>query len=336
MWAAFLHLVVGNFLIGLVEAWILCRWFEAKWQRAYVWMVVANYVSAFVGLVFFVPHVARWFQIDLYNVWRVHLLLYGLAYLATLVLEWPAVFVSLPAQIGRLKRSVVANVMVQTVTNALVLLWYTMATTTPQSQGWTFIPPDRLSLTPGVVVYYIGEKDGDVCRMTGADRPGMKVMVLGSKDWRDRLCFAPEDGANEVVLRSSSGKQIHQVKLPIEMTTIGSRSDSERMEDNWMSFGAVPKLGRRDEEATAFMEFWADKGLDVQGVGTFAVNLPFAQWIVRNAVELPDGRILLQLGENQICLLDPKRKTAGVLVRGRGPAVALDHVQANGDQSSQR
>ena len=27
MWATLAHLVVGNFLIGVVEAWILCRWF---------------------------------------------------------------------------------------------------------------------------------------------------------------------------------------------------------------------------------------------------------------------------------------------------------------------
>ena len=287
-------------------------------------MVVANYGSAFVGLVFFVPYVATLFHIDLYNVWKVHLLLYGLAFVVTLLLEWPAVYGALQPGTRRLKQSVVASLVVQSVSNAAVLLWYTSVTVTPQSQGWTFVPPDRLALPPGVVMYYIGEKDGDVYRMDHGDRGGEKIDDLGSKNWLDRLYFATEEGSNEVVLKSSSGKRMDQVKLPIELTTIGSRSDSERTESSWMSFGAVPKLGRRDQECSAFMEFWADKGLDVPGVGRFAVNLPYAQWIVRNAVELPDGTILLQLGENQICLVDPKHKTAGVLVHGRGPAVALD------------
>ena len=190
------------------------------------------------------------------------------------------------------------------------------------------IPPDRLALPQGVVMYYIGEKDGDVYRMVGGERAGEKVAELESKNWIDRLFFAANEGATVAELRTSAGELEGKIQTPVEATTFNPKSKHNQTEDTWWTFGSVPRLGRPEERSSASTAFWADRGLYAPGAGTFAVNVPYVQWEVRNATELPDGRILLQLGENQICLVDPKRKTAGVLVRGRGPAVALEVAAA--------
>jgi hypothetical protein len=42
-------------------------------------------------------------------------------------------------------------------------------------------------------------------------------------------------------------------------------------------------------------------------------------WAVRNAVHLPGDTVLLQLGDNQICLYDPEKKQIALVARGRGP-----------------
>jgi hypothetical protein len=44
---------------------------------------------------------------------------------------------------------------------------------------------------------------------------------------------------------------------------------------------------------------------------------------LRNATVLPDGKLLFQLGADQICLLDADRKEIALVVRGRGPVAAV-------------
>lgn len=315
IWAGLLHLLIGNLIIGIGEAFILRRWFGSERWRSRTLMILGNYFSMLVGLVFIVSWLAGWFREDLYTLRSTHLLLYALAFVVSLVLEWPFVYGALQPEAGRLKRSIVASLVVQTISNVLVLLWYLPSTTSPQAQGWTLLPPEQVQLPPGVVMYYIGEEDGAVYRMAAGARPGEKICDLRSKDPREHLAFARSEKESTATLVSSVASLPVTIEKPVSDVVITPINA-------WPRWGEVPVLGS-EREGDYYADVWPDSGLYLGRDNRFAVGLPYLRWAARNAVELPNGRVVLQLGQSQICLVDPKAKTAGVLVRGRGPAFAL-------------
>ena len=86
------------------------RWFGGQRRPSNALMVPANYFSMLVGLVLVMSFVAGRLNVDLYNLWSVHLMLYGAAFLITVLLEWPFVYGAIPAGPGRAKRSVADSV----------------------------------------------------------------------------------------------------------------------------------------------------------------------------------------------------------------------------------
>jgi hypothetical protein len=55
-----------------------------------------------------------------------------------------------------------------------------------------------------------------------------------------------------------------------------------------------------------------------------ALDTPFLAWPIRNITQLPDEKVLFQLGENQICVFDLKTKQVALVAKGRGPALLLE------------
>lgn len=95
----------------------------------------------------------------------------------------------------------------------------------------------------------------------------------------------------------------------------------------WFNFGAVPSLGVTGAERKYHTGFWAAEGLAGTNEKTgervhFSLEIPFAAWMARNAVQLDGDLILLQLGHDQICLLRPTQKKIALIARGKGPLVA--------------
>jgi len=61
----------------------------------------------------------------------------------------------------------------------------------------------------------------------------------------------------------------------------------------------------------------------------FSFETPFGAWTVRNAIHLPTDKILLQLGDDQICLYDPLTQRIAILAKGRGPTAAIERDEVN-------
>lgn len=75
--------------------------------------------------------------------------------------------------------------------------------------------------------------------------------------------------------------------------------------------------------------FWAVEGLRGNNVESgekawIALETPFVTWAVRNAIHLPEDKVLLQLGGDQICIYDPVENRIALLARGRGPYAVLE------------
>lgn len=95
MWFSFLHLLILNAVIGLVESLIFSR---HKIEHR-TWMIIlANYVSMFVGLEFIAPYFSTlagnhdfWGGQTNYGAYKLNGFLAGMgtAFIATLIIEFP-------------------------------------------------------------------------------------------------------------------------------------------------------------------------------------------------------------------------------------------------------
>ncbi len=97
----------------------------------------------------------------------------------------------------------------------------------------------------------------------------------------------------------------------------------------WFNFGHALQIdGNPDTEWSARTGFWPVEGMTVKNKKTgrsihFAWETPFSQWMIRNAIQLPDDHVIFQLGDEQICVLEPQTKRIALLDSGRGPAVVM-------------
>lgn len=113
MWATFLHLWVGNALIGLLEGLLLAWWFPIPKRHGILIMIAANYASAWVGGQFLGGRIVESLPMDLTNGWRWFWILVCATYVMTVFLEWPFVAWYLRGSPGLWKRSLRASLVVQ-------------------------------------------------------------------------------------------------------------------------------------------------------------------------------------------------------------------------------
>jgi hypothetical protein len=102
-----------------------------------------------------------------------------------------------------------------------------------------------------------------------------------------------------------------------------------RYAGTWFNFGEVPRLGDAEKSDWKFRTgFWPIEGLrgrnDAKHLTLhLSFETPFGAWTVRNATQLPGEKVLLQLGDNQVCVLDPNAKRVAPLDHGRGPIAVI-------------
>jgi len=197
------------------------------------------------------------------------------------------------------------------------------------------VSPGQFQVASRYSLYYISS-EGD--RIIKSDIGGTKRTVLqkvSAPHRNDRLFVLPNaaDGYDLFIFLDSEQQENWQEELisknfsshaPVDGTVDKNRSKSVRK--TWFNFGPVPSLaGRSDWEMKT--GFWAIGGI----YGTtkaddrrfhFSLETPFASWVVRNATQLEGDFVVFQLGDDQICILDPVSKKIALIARGKGPIVA--------------
>ena len=333
MWAAMLHLAIGNGLIGAGEGWLLAWLFKVPKRRAMVFMVLANYFSAWVGGLFLRKAIIEALPLDLNTAWRWFWVMVGVTYLITLLLEWPIIFFLLRGQMQRLRRSLLASLVVQTVSYMVVFGWYWSASRTSLYTNMHVVQASEMSPPRDVTVYFIGREDGDVHKARLDSLAAQKVFDLNSTNQNDRLLIH----YHQLVARiDEPGRQDGKL-IPVLTNFIArvvpeldEEKDSGRLNGTWFNFGAVSTLGSaRSSQWNFFAGFWSAEGLHgTKGKGgatvQFAYETPFGDWRVRNAVLLPTDKVLFQLGHDQICIFDPETRRVALLWRGRGPVPVIE------------
>ena len=94
-----------------------------------------------------------------------------------------------------------------------------------------------------------------------------------------------------------------------------------------LACGDVPRF-RADKSGWQFSFGWMADGLHGENAmqGRWldvSLETPFVHWYIGYPTQLPDGRVVFQLGTNQICVLDPGARKVALLAKGRWPVVTI-------------
>lgn len=329
------HLLLGNAVIGTVEAGLLVSFFGTPRTRSTVALVLANYVSAWLG-VFLLDRFAEWIAPGLYAGRAFYWVCAILAYLATLLLEWPFVAWCFRGTQNWLRRSIRADLVIQTVTYIPLFAWYGYVSVQSLYTGAQVVPPQEIPRPDGLMLYYISEQDGDVYRRPLADGEPELVFDLNSQDGNDRLFPRPspeKEGCWDVCARlepnTNGNRGIVLVAAAAGEAVPGNGDTGKWVSEMWMDFGTAPKLGAAKDSPWEFRTgFWPAEGLSGRNSETGErVRLAFEtlplRWAARNAVHLPGNLVLFQLDWYQICIYEAAAGKVALLQRGRGPLVVI-------------
>jgi hypothetical protein len=344
MWVSTFHLLLGNLLIGLFEGWLLIWLFNLSSNKALGLMILANYISAWVGSIFLQGMVAESLPMDLYNISFYFWGLVGLTYLLTLVLEFPFVALTLRKDSNWLRKSIRGSLIVQTVSYIILFGFYAITSVTSLYTQTQVVELSSISLPERVFLYYISDQDGDVYRRRLTDSKETKIYDLNSKGSDDRLLVQSskiEKGRWDLMARLETENRQRPKLIPIEKSFTSIVAPEERLgytnptetEGTWMTFGPVPQLGGAKTSLWKFRAgFWPAEGLtgkqeDSNEQVKVAFETPFVRWAVRDAVHLPTDKVLFQLGENQICVYDPITRRVALVVKGRGPIAVMQEQE---------
>jgi hypothetical protein len=228
---------------------------------------------------------------------------------------------------------------VQAISYTLLFGFYWMLSTTSLFREVEIVPAREIPLPESVEFYYIGAGDGNVYHLGSTTGQPEMIHELKSKNPWDRLYWRAskaEPRQGDLVARLDDESRTGRT-LEIRKGLSGESKLETRLENTWFNFGQVESVS---ESVTGrwdfYTQFWAGGGLTGRpkkssasaSDGTreihVALETPFASWIARNAVLLPEDKVLFQLGSNQICLLDAATRRLALVCYGRGPIAVLN------------
>ncbi|HVU07349.1 MAG TPA: hypothetical protein VHG89_02260 [Verrucomicrobiae bacterium] len=327
MWAGMLHLVFGNAIIGIFEGLIFGWIFKLRKWFCVLVMIPANYFSAWVGGLYLNHEITKTLPFDLYNAWQWIWAMVLVTFLITLVFEWPFVFFCFRKEQNRFKKSIRGNLLVNSLSYVLLFSWYWMASGTALYTKMNIVQPLEISFPKEGYVYFISKTNG-VCKLGLSTRQLEKVYPL-NVDQDDRLFVRASTSNNWDILDSSKKILISSNLEVVAVEAERDTYDTNRIEGTWFNFGNVAKLGAAWKSDWHFETgFWPIEGFRGENRKNgekiyFSLETPFVAWIVRSATQLPDDHVIFQLGDDQICLLEPSTKKIALIARGQGPVVVL-------------
>ena len=292
-----LHLLFGNFVIGVAEGSLLCYIYPRRASRAAVaFMVVANYLSAWLGYYLLNAATPVFYWAGLRHLKAALCCAVVVAYLLTVVVEAPFVWLSIRRGGTSLGQVAKASFIVQGASYAAMLLWYSLVSSTSICSA-EVVDASAMDLPGGFIVKYqdCGGRwlAGDLrtCEWSEAPAP-------------DR---AEEKGEREPLF------------LQLAVRTVGETNDVWKCE---LGFWAAEGLKCRNTKTRRLVRF--------------AFETPFAMWSAREATQLPDGKVVFRLGRDQICVADPDKNRIALLARGTHVSVeAAERPEGKGDPSSE-
>lgn len=286
IWGVLIHLLLGNLLIGIAEGFLVWRFLPSRKPGVCIGlMIAANYFSTWLAH----STVNCWMGLfewsDVRYVSTSFWCAVVVAWLFTIVAEFPFVWLVFRKEKDSFMRTLKASCAIQSVSYVILFALYAACSET-SLMSVDVVDIADVSAPEGVTISFVG-KDG---KGYAGD--------LRLRDWK-------ETNAEDIVIAATNNY---------------SRQ----------TFRGITDVGSYDGDWDVYGEVWSGTGLrfrnrKMNDEFNVAMGTPIDIWRVRLAYLLPDGKVVFQLGGNQICIADPERKCIAVVARGRNPVVGLKH-----------
>ncbi len=336
VWAEMLHLVLGNAVIGLFEAWLLSRFFGAKIKTAAPLIILANYVSAWVGFTLLPVMTPSFVTIENLRSWFV-VMLFG-AFVITLAIELPFFRVVL-RRANRVTSALKATVLVHLASYLVLVAGYVFLSSASLVTELQMVDAHEIAPESPHEIYFISKKGDEVLRIGLDGGDAQLVVAIGDKRKASWLFpVARKDGRFDLGVyfdeRSSGGSR--EKILVEDFASLVADSTSQDSARPIRSGAGLTGEAPRFNPATPWVYragFMAVEGISGRNLldesrFRFSIETPFTAWRVRNATHLENDSVVFQLGSSQICILQPQQKKIALIARGREPVVAIPHSES--------
>ena len=341
MWAEAMHQLFGNLVIGVLEGLLVAWLFTLPRKGCVVVLILANYLSGWIGYGFIRGSLVRSLPMDLNNAWNWFWVLAGVTYIMTLALEWPFIAWLLRRQAGWFRCSLRGSLIVQSASYVLLFGIFWSVSGTSLYTEMDIVAPSELTLPRDVEVFYIDPQDGNVYRRKLTDAAATQVFALNSRHENDRL-FTRVNAENaerwDLVARLENEAD-HRKPAFIDVLTnlavvapqpiLNKRWTGDEIEGTWLNLWDVELLPPATTDTWEFFVHFfvltANRQSDSERV-VLSYETPFGNWVQRNATHLPGDVLLFQLGKDQICAFDPVQRKVALLWHGRGPVPVIDQA----------
>jgi hypothetical protein len=339
MWTTLIHLCAGNAAIGWIEGLLLLKWFQTPRSLSIAILVLANYVSAWVGVVWAIGRLARIPKITIENAYLWLWIFAALSFIVTVFVEYPFFWFLLRKQQQSFRKALKATLMIHGISYIVLLSWYKLNSPTSLLTELDVVSVDRLQPREEYVLYFITPDGTQVVRSSLDGKRQETIKTLKATDKDKELCIREQDkNTFDLVARS----QDHRVKmrdgLEVVLSDFTSRipnyqrpkhlSNSEQDREGdciEYYYGTVPKFPENtnwDYQTSV----WAAGGIMGHNKTEnrhfhFALETPLVSWAAINATHLAGDFVVLQLGEDRIYILQPQEKKIAPIVQGRSPIV---------------
>ncbi|MGB3694427.1 MAG: hypothetical protein WBG70_18650 [Spirulinaceae cyanobacterium] len=310
IWARISHLLLGNAIIGSAEAFLLTKLFHTpKWPS--VWLLyAANYLSAWVGAFLLTNRLSSIPSITIENAQIWLWICVPFAFAVTLLIEYPFFWFLLRKQERSITKAIKATLIIHGISYLLLFGWYSLSSQTSMLTQLEVVAAQEIQPQEEYELYFITPDGKQVIRSNLEGKNQKVVKDLEAIERDSKLVVRQDEESrfdllvdNEVILTNFASLAGDRPQFYEEVTKLTENSDWEYRTIVWAAGGII---GNNQKENSGFQ---------------FAIETPFAAWRVSNATHLEGDAVVFQLGDNQVCILQPQEKIIALIARGKEPVV---------------
>ncbi len=165
MWTGILHLSIGNLILGYVEAELLSRLYRIPRRRSLIVLILANYASAWVAALLLVGRLSHYSGITIENVQLWLVICVVLAFVLTLLVEYPFFWILLRQRKESILTALKATLLIHSITYLLLFGWYSVNSQTSFLSQLNQVPATQLQLSSGSILHYLTPDETQAFRL---------------------------------------------------------------------------------------------------------------------------------------------------------------------------
>jgi hypothetical protein len=293
----YMHLFLGNLIIGYIEGSLLAKWFRLPRFQTVLTLILANYTSAWGGMLItvFIKSGITFLTIENIHIWQWIFAIF--MFLVTLLIEYPFFQISLRKQSEATVKTVKSLLVIHGISYLLLAAWYVAQSQTSMLTQLELVPVDTLDL-PGQYQLYFKSPDG--VQTMQSNLTGSNIKSISLADFQTQQLTIPKEPHSPDRRLIRRGQFFDQPILKLA-------EDSDW--DFYIRYLQGRGIAGLRNRELGQLEF------------EFTLETPFAHWPVRHATHLPGDFVVFQLGDDQICILHPHDRLIALVTRGREPFV---------------